>query len=103
MLDAALEARALLQHKTLPEMSADRVLSLALVKLIEIIGEAASAPSAETRAAIPDIPWPLVRSMRNRLIHAYFEIDYEIVWSTVTEDLSPLIEALERSLSDTSA
>jgi uncharacterized protein with HEPN domain len=58
---------------------------------MEIIGEAASRISAETRAANPAVPWASIVAMRNRLIHACFDIDRNIVWKTVTEELpSPL-------------
>ena len=62
---------------------------------MEIIGEAASRLSAETRAAHPPIPWREIVGMRNRLVHAYFEIDLRLVWDTVRNDLPPLIARLE--------
>ena len=58
--------------------------------------------SVETRVGWPDIPWQDIAGMRHRLIHAYFDIDLDIVWSTVTEDLQPLAEQLERALATTS-
>ena len=71
---------------------------LALVKDVEIIGEAASRVSAETRMEWPDIPWLDIVAMRHRLTHGYFDIDPDIVWSTVTDDLPPLIAQLERAV-----
>jgi len=69
-----------------------------LVKCLEIIGEAAGRLSADFRARHAGIPWGEIVGMRNRLIHAYFEIDYEQVWKTLTEDLPPLIEQLHAIL-----
>jgi uncharacterized protein with HEPN domain len=71
------------------------MLVLAVVKDIEIIGEAASRTSAATRAAHPDVPWAQIIVMRNRLIHAYFDVDLQVVWDTVTGDLPLLIAMLE--------
>jgi uncharacterized protein with HEPN domain len=73
------------------DVAGDRVLTLALIKCIEIIGEAASRVSHETQAAHPEIPWPDIVGMRNRLIHVYFDIDLDRVHDTITSDLPPLI------------
>ena len=70
------------------------MLVFALVRVIEIIGEAASNVSRPTRESAADIPWSLIVSMRNRLIHAYFDIDHEVVWKTVTEELPRLLPRL---------
>jgi uncharacterized protein with HEPN domain len=74
------------------------MLLFALVRAIEIIGEAASKVSAPARAAAGDIPWSLIVAMRNRLIHAYFDIDHEVVWKTVTEELPQLLPKLRALL-----
>jgi uncharacterized protein with HEPN domain len=63
---------------------------------IEIIGEAASKISKEKQTELSQIPWSQIIAMRNRLIHAYFDVDLDIVWKTVTEDLKPLINELEK-------
>jgi uncharacterized protein with HEPN domain len=78
----------------------DRVLALALMRSIEIIGEAASKVSPEVRTEHPDVPWSDIIGMRHRLIHAYFEIDLGRVCDTLATDLPPLIVQLEGSLSD---
>ena len=72
------------------------MLALALIKSIEVVGEAAARTSTETRAKYPAVPWVDVIGMRNRLIHAYFDIDLDRVWDTVTVDLPPLITVLEQ-------
>ena len=95
MLDAAREAESFSENKTRNSLESDRKLALALVKCIEIIGEAATKISNEFREDLPQIPWANIISMRNRLIHAYFDIDLDILWKTVIEDLPPLISKLE--------
>ena len=62
----------------------------------QIIGEAARRVDAPVRLAVPEIPWADMVGMRNRLVHDYLATSYELVWSTVIEDLPPLIEALEQ-------
>ena len=82
-----------------PCFDADEKLALALVRLLEILGEAAKGVSPDFRDAHPQIPWKLVAGARDRLIHGYFEVDLKIVWEIVTRDLPPLIAELERLLS----
>ena len=96
MLDAAKEAKSFSQDKTRNSLDIDRELVLALVKCIEIIGEAATHISSESREVLPQIPWSNIIGMRNRLIHAYFDINLDILWKTVIEDLPPLIFELEK-------
>ncbi len=96
MLDAAREAISFARNKTRRSLDTDRKLILALVKSIEIIGEAAANVTKEGQEATPQIPWPSIISMRNRLIHAYFDINLDIVWQTINEDLPPLIIELEK-------
>jgi uncharacterized protein with HEPN domain len=67
----------------------------ALIKLIEIIGEAARAVSETTKAAHPEIPWVPIVDMRNHLIHRYFRIDLPRVWDVVQNHIAPLIAQLE--------
>ena len=79
-------------------LDTDRQLNLALVRLLEIVGEAAARISDETRERYPDIPWPEIVSLRNRLIHGYDEVDFEILWEIIRSDLPGLILELERIL-----
>lgn len=101
MLDAADEAVAFVRIRQRQDIEADRMLALALVKEIEIIGEAAGKISEEFKTSQPQIPWSKAIGMRHRLVHAYFEIDFDILWTTVTGALPPLIAALEHLLADT--
>ncbi len=100
MLDAALLAIDLVRDKTRADLDKDISLTLALVKTIEIVGEAAGRISAECRSSHPAIPWLDIIGMRHRLIHAYFDINSDIVWETVTDDLPQLVTELEKALSE---
>lgn len=99
MLDSAREALSFVKGRTREDLDANRMLVLSLVKSLEIIGEAASRISPEGRSLCPTLPWQNITGMRNRLIHAYFDVDLEVVWRTVNDDLPPLIMLLEKSLS----
>lgn len=96
MLEAATEAASFIRGYTRDSLTEDRKLALALVRCIEIIGEAASTVSDECRGAHPQIPWASIVGMRNRLIHAYFDIDLDRVWDTIVDDLPSLIAELEK-------
>lgn len=98
MLDAAKEAHSFACGKSRGDLGADRKMTLAIVKDIEIIGEAAAKVSQEARLKYSAILWLDIINMRNRLIHAYFDIDLDIVWDTVTKDLPPFIALLEKIL-----
>ncbi len=95
MLDHAREAVALAQGKSRADLDRDRLLELALVRLLEIVGEAASRIPGEDCARYPEIPWPQIVSLRNRLIHGYDAVDLDILWQIIEYDLPPLIAALE--------
>ena len=95
MLDAATEAVALSRGKGPGALARDRVLSLALVRLLEVVGEAAGRVSDDTREAHPEVPWSQIVGLRNRLIHGYDSVDLEILWRILSDDLPRLIEALE--------
>lgn len=77
--DAALKAISFAANQSRESLDSDRMLALALVKEIEIIGEAAGKVSVECKAKYPQIPWVQIIGMRNRLTHAYFEVDFDIV------------------------
>ena len=98
MLDAAREARLFAQKRSRKDLDLDRKLVLALVKDIETVGEAATKISEDVQRSHPEIPWPDIVGMRHRLIHAYFEINLDILWETVVTDLPPLITSLDSIL-----
>lgn len=99
MLDHAREAVAMAKGKTRDSLYTDRMLNLALVRLLEIVGEAASRTPPEERAQYGDIPWPGIVGLRNRLIHGYDSVDFEILWQIINHDLPTLIVALEQIVS----
>ncbi len=98
MLDAAREAIFFTQGLHRIGLNGDRKLELALVKDVEIIGEAAYQVSQATRDELPGIPWEDIIGMRNRLVHAYFDINLDILWQTIQNDLPALIAELERAI-----
>jgi uncharacterized protein with HEPN domain len=95
MIEAAETACSFVAGKVRSDLDADRMLVFALVRAIEIVGEAASKVSAETRNVAVDTPWTSIVSMRNRLIHAYFDVDHEVVWKTATKELPNLLPKLQ--------
>ncbi|MGB5592630.1 MAG: HepT-like ribonuclease domain-containing protein [Crocosphaera sp.] len=95
MKDAANEALCFIQGKTRKSLDNERMLVLSLIRLVEVIGEAASRVSKEKQKEINNLPWPQIISMRNRLIHNYYEVDLDILWKTVTEDLPFLVDILD--------
>jgi len=95
MLDAAHDALSFAEGRSREDLDADRQLVLALVKCIEIIGEAAGQVSPEGQAQAAELPWRDMIDMRHRLVHAYYDVNLDVVWSTLREDLPPLIAALE--------
>ncbi len=102
MLEAGQTAVKTVAGREASDLRADYVWALGLIKCLEIIGEAAACLSLEFRACHPDVPWAAIVGMRNRLVHAYFEIDYELVWKTLTEDLPPFVDHVRRMIeSDT--
>jgi len=96
MLDAAREARAFIKSRRREDLDTDRSLMLTLVKEIEIIGEAASKVSEETRLEMQNIDWSAIIGMRNRLVHIYYEINLDVLWNTVIYDIPILIVELKR-------
>ncbi len=98
MLDAAHKAQAMIVGRSREDLSTDDQLSLALQRLIEIIGEAAKKVTAETRSKAAGIKWAAIAGMRDRLIHAYFDVNLDLLWDTLVDDLPPLMSELESLL-----
>ena len=96
MLSHANEAVELLGVMDREELGRTRVMQLALTRLVEIIGEAANRVTQVTIQKYPGIPWHQIIGMRNRLVHGYDIIEYDLLWDTVTNDLPPLIMALKK-------
>ncbi len=100
MLEAAQEARHIVEGHTEQSFAENRVLQLALQKLIQNIGEAASQLSSQFRREHDHIPWSMMTGMRHRLVHAFHAVDNAVVWDTVAIDIPSLIAELQRILDD---
>lgn len=94
ILEAIDLASGFVGGRTSDELRSNAMLRLALTRAVEIVGEAAARVSPEGRAAASDLPWHAMVGMRNRLVHAYFDVDCEILWTTVTDSLPPLATRL---------
>ncbi len=68
----------------------------AVLRNLELIGEAATRIPEQVRQAHPEIPWRMIIATRNRLIHAYLGIDDDIIWSIIRDDIPPLLTALKK-------
>ena len=100
MLDAAREVLEFSTGKSRFDLDGDRMLNLSLVHLLEIIGEAAVGISPEFHKKYHQVPWNTIVGMRNRLIHGYYDVDLDIVWKTVEEDIPPLVTDLEKIIAN---
>jgi uncharacterized protein with HEPN domain len=96
MLDNAQRAIQFTKGMDYKSFSEDEKTVYAVIRAVEIIGEAAANIPAKVRSKYPGIPWREVKGMRNKLVHHYFGINMEVVWQTIHEDLPMLIEALNR-------
>lgn len=98
MIEAAEQALSFVSGRCREDLDTDVMLRLALTRAIEIVGEAAAKVSEQGRAELPDLPWQQVVGMRNRLVHAYFDVNLNILWDTVHLALPPLIDKLKPAL-----
>ena len=87
-------------EKDRSDLDSDVVLAAALERFIDVVGEAASKVSISTREGTPDIPWPKIISMRDRLVHGYTAVDHDTVWDIMSGDLREVIDTLEGLLAD---
>jgi uncharacterized protein with HEPN domain len=97
ILEAADDLTVFLNGKNRADLSSDKLLRYAVIRAIEIIGEASSQISAQIKADYPQLPWREAVGMRNELIHAYITVDEEIVWTTATVDIPQFVEAIKRA------
>jgi uncharacterized protein with HEPN domain len=96
MLDIIRRIRAVVRGQTRDAFESDDIRQFALLHLIQMLGEAASRTSAAFREAHPELPWAQMVGMRNRIVHGYDHVDPDIVWRVATEDVEPVLAALER-------
>jgi len=98
MRDFSRKALNLTAGQTKTEMENNETLRFALTHLVELVGEAASQVPPEVQKSYPQIPWPKIISMRNRLIHGYDYVDYDILWDAITTNLPQLLAQLDAIL-----
>jgi len=100
MLDSIEAILSFVKNKNRSNLDTDRLLASGIIREFEILGEAAGQVSEQTRSKFPDLPWKQLVGMRNRLIHAYFDVDHNIVWKTIHESLPPLQNQLKKVIAD---
>jgi len=100
ILEATKEAIHFSDGKNRADLDTDKQLARALERVVEIIGEAATNVSPETRRNFPEIPWNQMRGMRNRLVHAYYNINLDYLWDTVSGELPGLLKVIRDILAE---
>ena len=99
---AILDIRSFVHNMSAEGFVADKRTVNAVVRSLEIIGEATGKIPTDVRMRCPDVPWDEIIGMRNRLIHEYFGVDLDIIWQTIQDDLTPLETAIKTMLKDLS-
>ena len=92
--DAADKAIAFTEGRDRADLDTDEMLRLALTKLVKIVGEAAKQVSPTMQHEHPEVPWSAAAKMRDRLVHHYFDIDLDVLWITIQDDLPALLRVL---------
>lgn len=98
ILEAAKIATSYIHGKSKEDFLDDLQCQDAVIRRLEVIGEAARRVSKETQTHLANLPWNEMVSMRNVMIHEYDDIDVEIIWETVQNDLPPIINSLQKIL-----
>lgn len=98
MIDTANKAIDFVTGLSREDFDHNEQLRLAVTHLLQIIGEAARRVSLDFRNTHPEIPWKAIVGMRSKVVHDYLNIDEDIVWDTVKNDLAPLVSELEKLL-----
>ena len=99
MIEAIESGLRFVRGRTRGDLQTDEMLAFALIRAVEIVGEAASRVSESGRERLPGVPWVDIVSMRTRVIHAYFDVNEDILWATVTESFPALLRELQSALS----
>lgn len=95
MVEAAEQALAFVAGRSRADLDTDMMLRMALTRAVQIIGEAATQTSDAARAELPAVPWRQIAGMRNRLVHAYFDVDADILWVAATVEVPALLAQLK--------
>ena len=96
MLDHTKEAAAMARGRSRTDLDTDRQLNLSLVRLLEIVGEASARIPEDFRQRYQQVPWQDIADLRNRLIHGYDNVNFDVLWAIIEKDLPPLIDQLEK-------
>ena len=102
ILESIADIREFTAELTRESFSSDKKTIKAVVRSLEVIGEAATKIPHHIRNRYPEIPWQEIIGMRSRLIHEYFGVDVDIVWQTIEEDLEPLDQTVKKMVSEMS-
>lgn len=100
MIEAAQAVSRFVTGPSRNDLGSDSMLLFALVRAVEVFGEAAAKISASAKSSSPELPWPQIVATRNRLIHAYFDIDCDILWKTATEEIPALVPCLQKLIQE---
>lgn len=103
ILDAIRDIKSFIKGETYETFLKDNMRRNAVIRSLEIIGEAAKNIPDDLRDLYPDIPWKRMAGMRDKLIHGYFGVDYESVWSLITERISEIEQPIEQMLEEQSS
>jgi uncharacterized protein with HEPN domain len=95
MLIAARKAISFAEGCTAESFSGDELVQNAVVRVLQVLGEAARRVSPNLKAEHPEIPWAEIGGLRNRLVHDYLNVDLALVWDVVQKDLAGLVRNLE--------
>ena len=96
ILDAVNDIKSFINGQTYETFIKDNMRRNAVVRSLEVIGEATKNLPEEVREKYPEIPWKRMAGMRDKLIHGYFGVDYESIWSLITERVSSIEEPIKR-------
>jgi uncharacterized protein with HEPN domain len=96
VIEAAQAAMQFVANRQSGDLKTDQMLLFAVVRAIEVMGEAANKVSDEVRTANPQIPWKAIVGMRNRLVHAYFDVDTDMVWKTLQAEIPAVLAHLKQ-------
>jgi uncharacterized protein with HEPN domain len=100
MLEFAGKAVKFNRGKQRQDLDSDEVLALATIHLVEMLGEACRNVSPDLQKRYPEVPWELISGTRNRLAHGYIDVDLDIIWTIIHQDLPPLVRQLRKILKD---
>lgn len=96
MLSAINDAEKVVEGKNFSDFQRERTLVLATLACVQIIGEAGNHVPEEIKVKYPSIPWNEIRGMRNRITHAYFDVDVQLLWETIQNDFPALKVELQK-------